>query len=110
MIAISLMSLMLGAFAPAVQASEGDLNIFNPTYTEKDVDMEGSVIYRWGVYNNGTSPHTVLIEVTGMENGWEAELSEEDAYFQIPAGDFVTVELTVTAPNTRDYPDCRRLV
>jgi len=106
LIALSVMSLALGAFAPVAQASEGDLNIFPPTYTAKDIDMDSTVVYRWGIYNTEpTKPHTVLIDVIGAENGWTAELSDGDAYFQVGPGEFKTVELIVTSPNSRDYPD-----
>ncbi|MCK5309945.1 MAG: mechanosensitive ion channel family protein [Thermoplasmata archaeon] len=105
LIAISVMSLALGAFAPLAQASEGDLNIFPPTYNAQDVDMDSTVVYRWGIYNNGTTPHTVLIDVIGAQYDWTAELAEGDAYFQVGPGEFKTVELTVTSPNSRDYPD-----
>ena len=105
LIAISVMSLALGAFAPVAQASEGDLNLFNPTYIDQNVDMDASIVYRWGIYNNGTEPHTVLIEVIGADDGWIAEVAEEDAYFQISPGEFKTIELTVSSPNTRDYPE-----
>ncbi len=105
LITISVISLALGVFAPVAQASEGDLNIFNPTYTDQNVDMDTSVVYRWGIYNNGTELHTVLIEVTGADDGWIAEIAEGDAYFEIAPGEFRTVELIVTSPNSRDYPD-----
>ena len=104
-IAVSVLSLALGAFVPVARASEGDLNIFNPTYDNQNVDMDSSTVYRWGIYNNGTNPHTVLIDISGADNGWIAKAAEEDAYFEILPGNFKTVELTVTSPNSRDYPD-----
>ena len=105
LIVISVMSLALGAFAPVAQASEGDLNIFLPTHSAQNVDMDSTVIYRWGIYNDGTTPHTVLIDVMGGQYDWTAELAEDDSYFQVGPGEFKTVELTVTSPNSRDYPD-----
>ena len=105
LITISIMSLVLGAFAPMAQASEGDLNIFNPTYMDQNVDMDTSVVYKWGIYNNGANSHVVLVDITGADDGWTAEVADEGAYFEIGSGEFKVVELTVTAPNTRDYPD-----
>ncbi len=105
LIAISVMSLALGAFAPVAQASEGDLNIFNPTYTNQDVDMDTSIAYKWGIYNNGVNSHVVLIDIAGADDGWIAEVADDGSYFEIAPGEFKVVELTVTAPNSRDYPD-----
>ena len=102
-IELAVIALVIGAFVPAVSASEGDLNIFPPTYTDKEVDMDSTVIYRWGIYNDGIHPHTLLIEVSSGDLGWTAELAEDDAYFQVGPGEFKTVELTVSAPNSRDH-------
>jgi MscS family membrane protein len=90
--------------APSASASPDDLNIFPPTVTAMDVNMGSSVTYRWGVYNCGNNSVILLIDIHETEMGWKASLSNEDAYFRLNPGDFVTIELNVTAPNTRDYP------
>jgi len=102
---VMLMSLVFGALAPVVDASEGDLNIFPPTILTQNVEMDESVVYRWGIYNNGSTPHTVLVDVSEGEFGWSAEISDENAYFVLDPGAFESVEVTITAPNSRDYPD-----
>jgi hypothetical protein len=93
------------SLAPSASASPGDLHVFSPTVTAMEVEMDSSVTYRWGVFNNGTTPHTLLIDVHGTELGWDARLSNEDAYFLVGPGEFVSIDLNVTAPNTRDYPE-----
>jgi MscS family membrane protein len=93
------------SLAPTASASPGDLHIFSPTVTNMEVEMDSSVTYRWGVYNNGTNPQTLLIDIHGTELGWDARLSNEDAYFVLAPGEFISLELNVTAPNTRDYPE-----
>lgn len=90
--------------APTAKASPGDLHIFAPTVTTMDVEMDHSVTYRWGVFNNGTTPHTLLVDVYDTDPQWKAELSGTDAYFTVGPGEFHTIILNVTAPNTRDYP------
>jgi MscS family membrane protein len=93
------------SLVPSASASPGDLHVFSPTVTAMEVEMDSSVTYRWGVFNNGTTPHTLLIDVHGTELGWDARLSNEDAYFLVGPGEFVSIDLNVTAPNTRDYPE-----
>ena len=91
--------------APAATASPGDLHIFSPTVTSMDVEMESSATYRWGVFNNGTRPQTLLIDMSNAENGWQATLSDADSYFVLAPGEFISLELNITAPDTRDYPE-----
>ncbi len=87
------------------QASPGDLNVFEPTYHDMTVGMESSIVFRWGVYNNGQNPQTLLIEISGADHGWTATLPEEDMYFVLMPGNFTSLELNITAPDTRDYPE-----
>ncbi len=108
---IKLMTLVLAicilamSLAPQAEASNGDMNIFPPTVMAMEVEMENSVVYRWGIFNNGSHPHTILIDILDGNLGWTANLSNEDSYILIPPGEFVSIELIVTAPKTRDYPE-----
>jgi small-conductance mechanosensitive channel len=102
MLAICILAM---SFAPQASATNGDMNIFPPTVMEMEVEMENSVVYRWGIYNNGTHPHTLLVDILNGNLGWTAKLSNEDSYILIDSGEFVSIELTVTAPRTRDYPE-----
>lgn len=90
-------------FSPAVQASQGDIHIYNPDNYTKDVIMDESVIYMWSVYNNGSNPHQIFIDISGGDYGWTAEVNEY--HFELSPQEFHVIELTVTSPNTRDYPD-----
>ena len=92
-------------FAPTSSASPDDLHIFQPTIMVMDVEMDSSVVYRWGVYNDGNHSHTLLIDIEGGNLGWESSLSNSDSYFVIAPDEFITIELNITAPNTRDYPE-----
>ncbi len=105
MLAMIFLALAISAFFPAAAAQEGDMHIFPPTVTSMEAEMESSVVYRWGIYNNGTHPHTILIDLSGGDLGWTAELSDEDSYVLIGPGEFVRIELEVIAPKTRDYPE-----
>ena len=105
LVILTLALVVIPTIAPNVRAAEGDLNIFDPASFQKDVNMEDSVVYRWGIYNNGSNPHTVLIIISDGEYGWTAELSNEDSYFELDPDEFQSIELSVTAPNSRDYPD-----
>lgn len=107
LILVAAFALCLGStwLAPAATASPDDLNIFPPTVTSMEVEMESSVFFRWGVYNNGSNPQTLLIDISGAENGWTATLSNTDTYFVLEPGKFIAIELNVTAPDTRDYPE-----
>lgn len=87
------------------RASPGDLHIFEPTIKTMDVGMKSSAFFRWGVYNNGNNPQTLLIDISGADNGWTATLTHADTYFVLEPGEFIALELNVTAPDTRDYPD-----
>ncbi|MFO7618989.1 MAG: mechanosensitive ion channel family protein [Thermoplasmata archaeon] len=95
---------LMSAFIPTASATNGDLHIFPPTITDMETEMDTSAVYRWGIYNNGTHPHTLLVDIRGGDISWTASLSDEDSYILIGPGEFVRIELTVTAPRTRDYP------
>lgn len=90
---------------PTASASPGDLNIFPPEVTEMDANMEESVTYKWGIYNNGTHSQTVLIDISGSSLGWTASITNADSYFELKPNEFIAIELNVTAPDTRDYPE-----
>ncbi len=104
MLAVLVLCLVSPCLVPTARASPGDLHIFKPTVTTMEVGMESSVFFRWGVYNNGQNPQTLLIDISGANNGWTATLSNTDTYFALEPGEFIALELNVTAPDTRDYP------
>jgi small-conductance mechanosensitive channel len=99
------MGIIATTLAPQAAATNGDLHISPPKVMSMETEMETSVTYRWGIYNNGSNLHTLLIDIHGGGLGWTATLSDEDSYVVIGEGQFVRVELTVTAPKTRDYPN-----
>jgi len=104
-VAAMILCLASTSLAPKASASPGDLHIFLPTVTTMDVEMDSSVTYRWGVYNNGTTPQTLLIDIQDSSIGWDTSFSNADSYFVLAPGEFISLELNVTAPNTRDYPE-----
>ncbi|MBU4031657.1 MAG: mechanosensitive ion channel family protein [Candidatus Thermoplasmatota archaeon] len=101
---MSVLAVALATFSPSASATPGDLHVFPPAVTSMNATMDSTAVYRWGIYNNGTNPHTVLLDIRDGDMGWEASFSNEDSYVLIPPGEFVRVELIVTVPNTRDYP------
>ena len=105
-LALAALALLLSSacLAPAARASPGEINIFEPTASQMDVEMEASIMFRWGVYNNGSNPQTLLIDISGADHGWTATLSDSDSYFVLQPGEFRALTLNVTAPDTRDYP------
>ncbi|MDO9538219.1 MAG: mechanosensitive ion channel, partial [Thermoplasmata archaeon] len=105
LLTVIMLSLSFSAMLPTASASPGDMHIFEPTVSTMEVKMDSSAIYLWGVYNNGTTPHTLLIDINGDDFGWEAHLAEGDSYFVLNPGEFHSIELNVTAPKTRDYPE-----
>jgi len=101
-ITVAIMTITVGS-TMSVLASPGDIHIYNPDSYTKEVNMGESVTYLWSVYNNGTNPHQVFIEMSTGDYDWIAVVNEY--HFELQPQEFHVIELTVTAPNSRDYPD-----
>ena len=96
--------LIVPLFSGNAQAAEGDIHIFPLDDYEKDVEMKETVTYRWGLYNNNaTDPIMIFLSDPAEEYGWTAEYSE--SYLTLLPKEFYTIELTIHAPSSRDYPD-----
>jgi MscS family membrane protein len=103
-IVVAIMTIVLGsALTAPVNARPGDIHIYSPDEYSKNVNMDETVIFIWSAYNNGSNPHQVFIELSPGDNGWTAELNEY--HFELLPQEFHVIELTITAPNSRDYPE-----
>ncbi len=103
MLTLIMAVLVMPVFSGVAQAAEGDIHQFPIDEYDKQVDVESSVTYTWVLYNNGSSDHMILLTDPYEEYGWTAEFTE--TYILLPSNGYFTVELTVTAPDSWDYPD-----
>jgi MscS family membrane protein len=69
----------------------------------KEVEMGETARFHVAVYNNGSADVFVYITLTSTETHWEVNATPD--FSELGSGEFQDIELSVTAPYTRDYPD-----
>jgi MscS family membrane protein len=99
---LAFLCILAGALAPVASAGQQDIRIYSLDQYTKEADMGDEVNFIWIVDNSGVNKHLVDMDVTGNAYDWHAVL--EPPYFILESGGFQSINLTVTVPDTRDYP------
>ncbi len=99
---LAMMFLLGSIITPTVFGDQADINIYSQDDYAKEVDMDESITYFWGIFNSGLNSHVVIVETDSTDFGWTAEPTT--TYFELEPDEFMTIELVVTAPDSRDHP------
>ncbi|MBI4999962.1 MAG: mechanosensitive ion channel [Euryarchaeota archaeon] len=82
-------------------AHEGDVYVLEFDGYSKEAELGGSVTYTWEIYNNGTTPVFINTASAISDPRWSA--SPSPGFATLNAGQSGMVNMTVTAPSSRDY-------
>jgi MscS family membrane protein len=103
-IALAIAAMMLAGTAcmlGTASAHEGDVYVLEFDSYSKEAELGGRAVYTWEIFNNGTTTVFIDTSSTISEAHWGA--SSSPGFTTLGPGQSATVNMTVSAPGSRDY-------